>query len=280
MKVTVGICTFDDYDGVYFTIQSLLLYHSSPKYSFEFVVMDNNPTSEHGKETKKFVESYVKGKYIPYTEKQSSFNKYRTVDYATGDIFLGLDGHVLLKPNAVQSLVDYFTENPNSIDLVQGPLLLDDLKMLYSHLDQRWSGDMFGVWSSADPYLIKDNKPFEIVSHGMGLYAFRTKAWKGIHPKFKGFGGEEGYIQGKFKQWGGKTICLPSLQWVHRFGRPAGVKYKLLLEDRIWNYFLGCMDIHNDPLHPFMSSIYDYFKNRTSIQKLDEILKSVLSEFK
>ena len=280
MKISIGICTFDDYDGVYFTIQSLLLYHSSPNYTFEFIVIDNNPSSEHGKETKKFVESFVKGIYIPYTEKQSSFNKYKTIDYATGDIFLGLDGHVLLAPNAIDSLVQFFKENPDSIDLIQGPLLLDDLKHQYTHFTPKWSGDMYGVWACADKETLDKNIPFEIELQGMGLYAFRTSAWKGINPNFIGFGGEEGYIQGKFKQWGGKTICLPSLQWVHRFGRPNGVKYNLILEDRIWNYFLGCMDMHNEPLHPFMSSIYDYFKTRVTKQKLDSILQKVIMHFK
>jgi hypothetical protein len=41
---------------------------------------------------------------------------------------------------------------------------------------------------------------------------------------------------------GGKAICLPQFKWMHRFGRPNGVPYKLALEDRVWNYFVGWLE--------------------------------------
>ena len=44
---------------------------------------------------------------------------------------------------------------------------------------------------------------FDIPMHGLGLFACRRAAWPGFHPKFRGFGGEEGYIHEKFRQCGG-----------------------------------------------------------------------------
>ena len=74
---------------------------------------------------------------------------------------------------------------------------------------------------------------------GLGLFACRKAAWPAFNDRFRGFGGEEGYIHGKFRAAGGKTLCLPYLRWLHRFGRPGGVPYPIRWEDRILNYFAG-----------------------------------------
>ena len=48
-KLTIGMAHFDDYDGLYFTIQALRLYHAEAMKDVELVVIDNNPESPHGK---------------------------------------------------------------------------------------------------------------------------------------------------------------------------------------------------------------------------------------
>lgn len=276
-KLSIGMATFDDYDGVFFSIQSIRMYHQLPDIKYEFIVLDNNPSSSQGLATKQFIES-IGQIYVPYTDVQSSFNKYKTIDYATGDIFLGIDSHVLISPDGIKKLVEYFEKNPESNNLIQGPLLYDDYVSVSTHFKPEWSGHMYGTWAT-DKEKYDLGLPFEIEMQGMGLYAFQRKYWKGINQHFKGFGAEEGYIQGKFKQWGGKTLCMPSLKWNHRFGRPEGPKYNLNLEDRIFNYFLGCLDIHGDLLHPFMSSIHDYFNTVISKESLDVILENVITSY-
>ena len=48
-KLTIGMSTYDDYDGVFFTIQSLRMYHlHGMQNDIEFIVIDNNPESAHG----------------------------------------------------------------------------------------------------------------------------------------------------------------------------------------------------------------------------------------
>ncbi len=42
-KLTIGMATFDDFDGVYFTIQALRLYHDLREV--ELIVVDNKPDS-------------------------------------------------------------------------------------------------------------------------------------------------------------------------------------------------------------------------------------------
>ena len=50
------MATYDDYDGVYFTIQSLKMYHPLVnRDDVEIIVVDNNPDSPHGEATKNLV---------------------------------------------------------------------------------------------------------------------------------------------------------------------------------------------------------------------------------
>src|SRR6202035_215150 len=88
-----------------------------------------------------------------------------------------------------------------------------------------------------------DGPPFEVPMHGCGLMSCRKEAWLGFHPRFRGFGCEEGYIHEKFRQAGGRVLCLPFLRWLHRFGRPQGVTYPLMRANRVHNYLLGRVEL-------------------------------------
>ena len=85
--------------------------------------------------------------------------------------------------------------------------------------------------------------PFDIPMQGMGLFSCRRAVWPGFNPRFRGFGGEEGYIHEKFRQNGGRTLCLPFLRWMHRFRRPMGVPYINSWEDRVRNYMIGFREL-------------------------------------
>jgi hypothetical protein len=278
--LTIGMATYDDYDGTFFTIQSLRMHHDICNTSdVEFVVLDNNPTSSHGTELHKFVTSLMGGsaKYIPKTDKASSFNKYSIVDHASGKYVLILDCHVLLVKKAIDHLMSYYYEHDNCKDLVQGPLVYDDLVNCATEFDDKWSGDMYGVWHTNKAAYDKGD-PFEIKMQGMGLCSFEKKNWPGIYHNFKGFGGEEGYIAEKFRRNGGKNVCIPQLGWMHRFSRPNGVKYPLILEDRIWNYFVGWLEITKDPDHKMIYDTYNHFKNKIPPNSIDNILHLAIRE--
>lgn len=271
--LTIGMATYDDFDGVFFSTQALRLYHlSNITNDIEFILLDNNPKGAHGKACKNFIENSVKGSYIAYEEKNSSFNKYKIVDYANGEYILILDCHVLFEKDSIKSLLDYYNANPQTNDLIQGPLLYDDLKSISTHFDKVWRGSMYGTWgTNKEKY--EAGHPFEIEMQGMGMCSFRKKAWKGISEHFKGFGGEEGYISEKFRQWGGKNICIPQLKWNHRFARPNGVKYPLILEERIWNYFIAGLDLYRDPNHPFIRDVIIHFSDKMPEEMLMQILE-------
>lgn len=270
------MATHDDYDGVYFTIQSLRLHHSLEEKNVDFIVIDNNPLSKHGEETKKFVEDRIGGKYIPHTENNTSFIKYKIFDYSESEYTICLDPHVMISKNGINHLISYFEKDiSNQKNLVQGPLLHDSLKNVSTHFDPTWRDSMYGIWATNKEALEK-NEPFDIPMQGMGAFACKTSNWIDISDKFKGFGGEEGYIHEKFRQNGGRTICLPQFKWIHRFGRPNGVPYPLKLEDRVWNYFIGWLEIYNDPNHQMIRDIKEHFNEKIGADKVENIFKEAL----
>lgn len=280
--LTIGMATYDDFNGVYFSLQALRMYHPICETNdVEFIVLDNNPSGIHGQTLKNSISGWMgnKTKYIPYTETSSTFNKYKIVDHADGKYVMIMDCHVLLAPNALDYLLEYFNSRPNCRDLVQGPLWYDDLKNLSTEFFPQWRDSMYGTWHTNREAYDK-GEPFDIVLQGMGLCAFEKANWPGISPHFRGFGAEEGYIHEKFRRNGGRTVCIPQLKWVHRFGRPDGVKYPLRLEDRVWNYFVGWLEITKDPNHHMVTSTYEHFKpklNDVTDKLLEEAKKVVLS---
>ena len=122
---------------------------------------------------------------------------------------------------------------------------------------------MFGVWGSDPRGDDPDGPAFEIPMHGCGLMSCRKDAWLGFNRRFRGFGGEEGYIHEKFRQAGRKGICLPMLRWLHRFGRPAGVAYPLTRENKLRNYLLGRLEL-GQPYDNVLDHFAPLFKRATA----------------
>ena len=60
------MATFDDYDGVYFTAQSIRLYHPEITAQSEILVLDNHPDGPAAAALKQ-LDSCVAGyRYVPY----------------------------------------------------------------------------------------------------------------------------------------------------------------------------------------------------------------------
>jgi hypothetical protein len=180
----------------------------------------------------------------------------------------------MFEPNAITNLLKYYEDNPNTKNLVQGPLLYDDLKHTSTHFDTVWRGHMYGIWATNQEALDK-NEPFEIPMMGLGMFSCKTSEWQGFNENFRGFGGEEGYIHEKFRRAGGKCICLPNVKWIHRFGRPGGVPYPNTYEDRLWNYFTGWLEILKDPNDPFFESIVEAFKDKMPEATIKNIFEQI-----
>ena len=252
MRLTIGMATYRDYDGAYFTFQALRLYHDFSKWDHvELLAVDNAPESPEGKALQSlfgwFRGPYLTARYLPFAEATgTAAPRDRIFREASGDVVLCLDSHVLLAYGALDALREHYRQHPYCRDLIQGPLVYDDLAGKSTHFEDEWRGEMWGVWGSDSR--ADGNEPFEIPAQGLGLFACRRDSWLGFNPYFRGFGGEEWYIHTKYRQAGFRTLCLPKLQWLHRFNRPNGVPYKLTVEDKIRNYILGHreLEIHLD----------------------------------
>lgn len=241
VALTIGMATYNDFDGVYFTLQALRLYQDLE--DTELLVVDNYGCDA----TRTIVKHWVNGRYIRATELVgTAAPRDRVFREARGKAVLCCDSHILFVPGAIAKLKAYYRKHPETIDLLQGPLLHDDLRSISTHFEPEWSEQMWGVWGT-DPRGMKlKGEPFDIPMQGLGVFSCRKAAWPGFNPAFRGFGGEEGYIHEKFRQRGGRTLCLPWLRWVHRFARPNGIPYPLSVEDKFRNYLIGHAELGLD----------------------------------
>jgi glycosyltransferase involved in cell wall biosynthesis len=237
VALTIGMPTSNDFDGVYVTLQALRLYQDLK--DTELLVVDTYGC-EH---TKAFVEG-IKARYVLATEAVgTAAAKNRVFAEARGEAVLCCDSHILFAPDAIKRLRKYYRKHPKSIDLLQGPLLHDDLQSISTHFDPVWRDQMWGIWATDARGIEKKDKPFEIPMQGLDVFSCRRAVWPGFHPAFRGFWGEEGYIHEKIRQRGGRCLCLPWLGWAHRFSRPSDVPYPLSVEDQLWNYLIGHMEL-------------------------------------
>jgi hypothetical protein len=187
-KLTIGIPTHNDYDGLYFTVMSLKLHHPNIQDIAEFVIIDNDPDSHLAGPIQNLVQA-VDGKYIPMRNKTSTTVKWLIPDYAEGEYVLILDSHVLIAPGGIDRLLEYFETNPDTKNLIQGPLLYDDFRTISTSFNPVWSGHMYGQWHYDKEY--EKGEPFEIPMTGAGLFAFKREHFPTLNRDFRGFGCEE-----------------------------------------------------------------------------------------
>ncbi|QIG48185.1 glycosyltransferase [Nordella sp. HKS 07] len=271
--MTIGMATYDDYDGVYFSLQAIRLYHPEILEEVEFLVIDNHPDGPCGAALKDLEKDVANLRYIPADDVTGTAVRDRVFSEAGGEFVLCMDCHVLLAPGSLRKLIDYFRTAPSSIDLIQGPMISNDLTKVSTHWSEGWRDGMFGQWAKDLGGLESDGQPFEIPLQGLGVFACRRRAWPGFNPAFRGFGGEEGYIHERFRQAGGRTLCMPSLRWLHRFGRPMGAPYPNKWEDRIRNYLIGFDEIGWDS-----AEMHNHFRELLGWQKADRIFATIRKE--
>ena len=272
-KLTIGMATYDDYDGVYFSVQAIRMYHPEVTDETEILVIDNNPSGPCAKALRD-LEQLVPGyRYIAVDEIRGTAVRDFVFREANTDYVMCMDSHVFIEPGALRKLIDYFDHHPGTKDLLQGPLLSDDLKSLSTHFEPAWRQGMFGFWSLDQRGIDPAGEPFDIPMQGLGIAACRKDAWQGYNPRFSGFGGEEGYIHQKFRNAGARTLCLPFLRWMHRFNRPMGTHYTNKWEDRIRNYLIGFDEVglNKDLLRK-------HFTEVTSREVVDEVTQQVEDE--
>jgi uncharacterized membrane protein YphA (DoxX/SURF4 family) len=250
-ELTIGMATYDDFDGVYFTLQALRLFHDLDRT--ELLVVDNYGCSH----TRDFVRgagaTYVLADDVVGTAPARD----RVFGAAHGRAVLCCDSHVLFDQGVVARLRRFYRDHPACDDLLQGPMVYDDGVHVSTHFQPVWREQMWGIWATDPRGYDPDGDAFDIPMQGLGAFTCRGESWLGFHPGFRGFGGEEGYIHEKFRRAGRRCLCLPWLRWTHRFGRPRGVPYPLTVEDKLRNYLLGHTELGLD-LTPVLTHFSRY----------------------
>lgn len=273
-KLTIGMSTYDDFDGVYFSVQAIRLYHPEVTADTEILVIDNHPDGPAAAALKN-LEKYVKNyRYVPATFAQGTAVRDLVFREAAGEFVLCMDSHVLFPAGALAKLLDYIGSHPESRDLWQGPLLSDSFEKIGTHFDPIWQGGMWGVWGSDPRGLDPSNEPFEIPMQGLGVFCCRRDAWPGLNPRLRGFGGEEGCLHEKFRHSGARALCLPFLQWLHRFPRPNGIPYRADWEGRIRNYLLLF-----DELGLNRAPVIEHFEEHLGVEPARAALAAAEREF-
>ena len=270
VALTIGMATYDDFDGVYFTLQALRLYQDLQ--GTELLVVDNYGCDD----TRNFVEHWATGRYVRATDVVgTAAPRGRVFREAQGEAVLCCDSHVLFAQGAIGRLKAFYRDHPECTDLLQGPLVYDDLDNLATHSDPVWRGQMWGVWATDPRGRDPDGEPFDIPMQGLGAFSCRKDAWLGFNPRFRGFGGEEGYIHEKFRRAGRRTLCLPWLRWSHRFSRPRGVPYPLTVEDKLRNYLIGHAELGLD-LRPIVAHFAEFLSAETIAGVMSDALQITL----
>jgi Glycosyl transferase family 2 len=271
-KVTIGMATYDDFDGTYFTLQAIRMYHPEILDDAELLVVDNHPDGRAARALKDLETWIPNYRYVPMGGVSGTAIRDAVFREATGEIVVCLDCHVFVVPGALKRLIDYFDANPGTADLLQGPLLYDNLKTISTHFEPNWREGMYGTWESSSDGADPELPPFEIPMQGLGLFACRREAWPGFNPAFRGFGGEEGYIHEKFRRAGGRTLCLPFLRWMHRFHRPLGIPYANTWNDRVRNYWIGFQELGWDTA-PIAEHFKAFLGNGVGVRMVEDMEK-------
>lgn len=242
-RLTIGMATYDDYDGVYFSVQAVRLYHPEILSEMDFLVIDNHPDGPCAAALKELEHSIPNYRYVPFNSRSGTVVRDCIFAETSSDFVLCMDCHVFIVPGALQRLLHYFEAHLKTRDLLQGPLVYDDLSGISTHFHPAWREGMYGYWETDERGKDPEGPPFEVPMQGLGVFTCRRTVWPGFNSRFRGFGGEEGYIHEKFRQRGGRTLCLPFLRWMHRFNRPMGLPYANRWDDRVRNYMIGFREL-------------------------------------
>lgn len=296
--LTVGCAVFGDPCGAYFTLSGLRANHGGPD-AFEILVVDNAPLS--CERTRGVCEANG-GKYHHKPNLHgTSAPRDEVFRLAETPWVMCCDSHVLFETRAIEALIRYAEDHPDSKDMIQGPLIYDN-----GERSDYWRAEyppaLWGVWDK-DPRGEPDGitrgscvvslasgvvgggmkvgyqPAFEIPMQGLGVWAMRKAAWPGFNPLFSGFGGEEGYIHEVVRRRGGKALCLPALRWRHRFrdARYGPPPYPLTLEDHVFNLLVGHREVGIDAVESIRryiggnlpSGVFDDLHRKAQVQPWD-----------
>lgn len=263
-KFDISICmaTRDD-PQVWMTANAILAAH--PHLHIQIVIVDNSRSEivDGSEKTNPYMDirrmcagdpriTHLRAVGGPSTSKY----KNQAVKACAADVFILCDSHVVFYAGAIDAALKYFQDNPESRDLLTGPVFTwhgicgGTQQMLYASeateevpipADARvchgmvFRGNSFGVWVTDPRGLDLNQEPYEIQQQGTGALCMRKAAWTGYHPSHKGWGGDETYLMEMVRRHGGKVMCHPKFRWIHSWFKPVPNTYTPDITDIVRN---------------------------------------------
>ncbi|MGK5640717.1 hypothetical protein ACSNOK_20730 [Streptomyces sp. URMC 126] len=238
-RLTVGTAVHDDGDDTYSTLLSLRLHHPEVADRVDLLVVDGDPDGPGGAGLRALADTLPGLRRVPAGHLRGSALRDLVVRAARTEWVLSVDAHVLLAPGALARLLAYADGHPDCRDLLQGPLLGDDLRTVRTHLDPVFDGVSFGTRGCDPRGMDPEAPPFEIGMQDLGVFACLTDAWPGLNPRLRGLGAETGSLHKRFRAAGARALCLPFLRWTRRSVPPPGAAVPVDTADRCRDHLLA-----------------------------------------
>ena len=266
--LTIGMATYDDPQGVWWTLSSLRLHHLGPvEQRVELLVIDDHP-----RENKDLVNACANAgaRLVRHSKNLGPAHAKNSIwEHATGTHVLMLDCHVLLGRDSVKYIIDSIQQDKIGKDMWVGPLVNERGAIIATELLPQLRGDFFGTWHVAAD---RPNEVREIIAHGSAYALMQRSCWPGFSQHFRGFAGEEIYIHDQVRRRGGRVLYHPQLSWSHRFCRFAPVPYTLTLNDKARNYLIAA---HESGWN--IDQFRRYFTRRLPADQMAAVERDVLS---
>lgn len=149
-KITIGMATYNDFEGVWCTVQSIFLHNNwNDPSDVEVVIVDTSPP---GSDHKRLVQDLCKKhpiKYVELTENiGTTYPRDLIFSIATTPYVIVCDCHVMFPTNVLKQMLDWFEAHPKCDDLIHGPMVYDDLNGHATHMADQFRGGMWGTWSN------------------------------------------------------------------------------------------------------------------------------------
>ena len=160
-SICVGMSTYDDFDGVWFTIQSICVHHPEVRRDLSFVVIDNHPEGRAAKPLKALEGWIANYRYVPFSgyrgtavriwcstklTPRSSAASTHTCCFSLARWLRFKHGSPIVPPAATSC---------------RDRSCRDDLRNGATHMEPTWRDGMYGIWGMnsrlADTGAIRDH---------------------------------------------------------------------------------------------------------------------------
>src|SRR5438105_2796568 len=85
-RLCVAMSTYDDFDGVYFTVQAIRMYHSDVLDALSFLIIDNHPEGAAADDLWGLAERIPNLRYVPFKGFRSTATRDLLFRIADADI--------------------------------------------------------------------------------------------------------------------------------------------------------------------------------------------------